>query len=94
MTSSRRQPARASRFHWSRSPLVWWIRCRILIVGPKSGSSGMWVRTSSSRESSPWTDSMVTAKAVNCFETDATWKIVLGWMGTSYSSWAWPYPFS
>src|SRR4029453_2311048 len=49
---------------------------------------------SASSESLPSRASSSTAIAVNCFETDAAWKIEAGVMGTSASRFAEPYPAS
>lgn len=56
-----------------------------MILAPKSGSSGMNFRTSSSVDSLPSCSRRRTAAAVNCLETEATWKTVAGVMATSWS---------
>ena len=61
-----------------------------MIVGPKSGTSGMYSRMSSSRRSLPSSARSTTAMAVNCLETDATWNVEAGVIGMSYSRFAIP----
>ena len=60
------------------------------MVSPKSGSSGTWRRMSSSHETRPSATSSATAMAVNCLDTEATWKTDDGVIGTSYSRLASP----
>ena len=91
ITSSSRHPPRPNKLHWSRRPDVWWPNCRKVIVAPKSGTSGMYLRISSSKSSSPRSAKRAMPKAVNCFVIEATWKIVSGSMGILYSTCASPY---
>ncbi len=48
------------------------------------GNSGMNFRTLSSSDSLPSCASSATAKAVNCFEMDATWKMDCGVIASAY----------
>ena len=41
-----------------------------MTTSPRSGNSGMCLRTSSSKDSSPDASSIAIAKAVNCFEVE------------------------
>ena len=89
-SASHLHPAMESRLHWSRIPLTWCTRCRSEMGVPKSGTSGTWVRMSSSHEARPSFTSSSTAMAVKCLETEATWKTDRGVMGIPYSRLAIP----